>query len=40
MCSQGSSQVYIGGGSWDNINLSIETIIQNFKILVQIFKLS
>ena len=28
------------GASWGNITLSIETIISNFKIVLQIFKLS
>ena len=38
-CHQGSSQVFFwGGASWGNINLSIKTIIQNFKIVLQIFK--
>ena len=38
---QGRSQVLIfGGASWGNINLSFKTIIQNFKIVLKIFKLS
>ena len=34
------ARLVLVGASWGNRNLSIETIIQNFKIVLQIFKLS
>ena len=42
-CHQGRSQVLIiicFGGSWGNINLSIKTIIQNFKLYCKFLSFS